>query len=235
MRKFLYFFALIILISGCKSSTVLVGSINMISTRNINSTVQYTCLKTHVGTTKQEIKHAKGSTIEEAIDNRVRMVAGGEYMMNVKIYVINGKYYSVSGDIWGIASNDFKGFRIGDRVIVKEFNSIYYATISSIKDDEKLIVKLDNGVLAEVKFDNITITTESAVQQPTVQQPTNQQPTNQQPSYNFKIGDKVSYEHMYNTVTGTITKFKNANVAYIKRDSDNKIIAIPLKSLHKIQ
>lgn len=137
------------IISGCASATQ-IGKVNMISNRNIDSKVDYVSLKTYVGSTKKEQRKLKGATIEQAIDNVVRDVPGGEYLKNVKIYRIKN-YYAVEGDVWGIATNiNVKGFKVFDRVQYKDKGKNIQGTITQLLNSTECSVKIDTT--GEVKI-----------------------------------------------------------------------------------
>jgi hypothetical protein len=89
------------------------GRLNMVSVRNIDPKGNYQLLQKNVEYTKKEMKKYCQKSIEEAIDDVVKKVPGGEYLMNSKIYVCvipgsvyNGYkstcFYIVQGDVWGI-------------------------------------------------------------------------------------------------------------------------------------
>ena len=81
-----------------------IGDLNMISKRNIDSDFNYELLSTYAGGSKKELKKSKAVNIEEAVDQTVRKIAGGEFVMNAKIYKIekqSNTYFAVEGDVWG--------------------------------------------------------------------------------------------------------------------------------------
>ncbi len=88
--------ALGFLSSSCKYTKI--GDVTVVSTRNFESKGEYTELARYV--------RAKGKprdgmfALENAIDNAVRSVPGGEFMKNCKISVRNEKV-RVEGDVWG--------------------------------------------------------------------------------------------------------------------------------------
>lgn len=94
----------VMVLNSCTESK-LIGSVNMISNRNIDNSIKYQLLSTYVGGTKKELRKSKAESIEEAINNTVRKVSGGEYLMNVKIWLVKheiGKaHFAVEGDVWG--------------------------------------------------------------------------------------------------------------------------------------
>ena len=92
------------------------GRLNMVSCRNIDTHAKYVLLKKNVEYTTKELKKVRTQTIEGAIDDVVKKVEGGEYLMNARIRVCiipgsiyNGYkstcFYAVEGDVWGIAQN----------------------------------------------------------------------------------------------------------------------------------
>ena len=82
----------------------------MVSTRNIETSQKYNLIQKYAEHTKKEMKKTRSGSLQEAIDEIVKKVDGGEYLMNAKVYLIwhnNGftkpKYfYAVEGDVWGI-------------------------------------------------------------------------------------------------------------------------------------
>lgn len=78
-----------------------IGKLNMISNRNIDSKMDYVLIKNYVGGSRKELRNFKGESIEKAIDNVVKSTPGGEFLKNVKIYVVDSKYYAIEGDVWG--------------------------------------------------------------------------------------------------------------------------------------
>ncbi len=69
---------------------------------------------------KKEIKKTENTSLDSAIDHTVRNTPGGEFLKNVKFYlVIKGskRYYVSEGDVWGVKSQEnFRGFKVGDKV-----------------------------------------------------------------------------------------------------------------------
>jgi hypothetical protein len=100
MKKATMVLAIAAMLTSCMSSKQ-IGKLNMISNRNVDSKMDYVLIKNYVGGSKKELKRYKGKTIEEAIDKVVKATPGGEFLKNVKLYVIDSKYYAVEGDVWG--------------------------------------------------------------------------------------------------------------------------------------
>ncbi len=100
MKKFLF---LILLFSSCLSVTQ-VGQFTVVSTRNFESKANYILLKSYAGATKRELRKTKASSLDQAINNTVKSVPNGEFMKNVKVYLVHrGKkvFFAVEGDVWG--------------------------------------------------------------------------------------------------------------------------------------
>lgn len=100
MKKVMYILTLALLMGSCMSVKQ-IGKLNMVSNRNVDSKMDYSNLKNYAGGSRRELKRLKSETLEGAIDNVVKKVPGGEFLKNVKIYVVNTKYYAVEGDVWG--------------------------------------------------------------------------------------------------------------------------------------
>lgn len=95
MKKLL-FLAIITCATGCAYNRV--GSLTMISTRNIDYSTEYVELARGVeGTSKMK----RDDAMQEAIDEAVNSVPGGEYMMNTVVYVKDNRIIKVKGDVWG--------------------------------------------------------------------------------------------------------------------------------------
>ncbi|MGV3631734.1 MAG: hypothetical protein ACO1O6_11045 [Bacteroidota bacterium] len=134
-----------------------VGKVNMISNRNVDPQSNYEVLATYSGGSKKELKKTKAKNIEDAIDQTVRKIPGGEFLLNAKIYSVNGQYFAVEGDVWGKkAEVSFRGFKVGDNVTWKVMNSFKTGMITSLKDDKTCLVKTENGEIIEKKYDEIS-------------------------------------------------------------------------------
>jgi hypothetical protein len=143
------------LLSAC-SSLKQVGDLNMISTRNVDSKVNYVLLKTGTDDSKSNFRKNKAENIDKAINNAVVVVPGGEFLKNAKLYT-DGKMWSVIGDVWGFTENaNVEGFRIGDLVLVKNSilkkGSFLKGQISGFKDRKSCIVLLDGGEVRAVDY-----------------------------------------------------------------------------------
>jgi len=154
---------LICAVSSC-TSVKQIGKVNMISNRNVDPNLQYKALTTYSGGSKRELKKSKAKSIEAAIDQTVKKIPGGEFLMNCKIYIVKTKYIAVEGDVWGNTTNiQFRGFKVGDKVTWKKKDIINGAkyltgTITALKDDKTCYVKIDEELdsLVELPYDDIT-------------------------------------------------------------------------------
>jgi hypothetical protein len=156
MKKYSFILLAIILATGC-TSVKQIGKVNMISNRNVDPKLNYEVISTYSGGSKRELKKSRAKTIEDAIDQTVRKVPGGEFLMNTKIYMVNGQYIAVEGDVWGVKSNvGYRGFKVGDKVTWKVMGNFKTGTISSLKNDKTCLIKTDNGDIIEKSYDDIT-------------------------------------------------------------------------------
>ncbi len=167
--KFLLLFSCVIILSSCGTTTVKkVGIVNMISNRNVDSDLKYERITTYSGASEKELKKSRSETIEDAVDKTVRKIPGGEFLMNVKIFLVEHKkekFFAVEGDVWG-KSPTYRGFKVGDRVtwknklapaMLKLKKNFLTGVIKGFKDDKTCLVKQDDKeVIIELSYDDIT-------------------------------------------------------------------------------
>lgn len=153
-----------VLLSSC-ATIVDLGKLNMISDRNIDSKADYVLLKNYAGGSSKEIKKAlkktKATTLDQAVDETVRNVAGGEFLKNIKVYGVKKKkniYLFVEGDVWGISENiSYRGYKVGDKVQWKELTITKKGVITGLTDSEKCMVKEDGKENSQsLKYSSIT-------------------------------------------------------------------------------
>lgn len=158
MNKYLLFCA-ILLLASCVT-TKQIGTVNMISNRNIESSANYALLKSYMGANKQEIRQSKAKTIEDAIDQVVKSTPGGEFLKNVKIYKVSTNYLAVEGDVWGITENmNFRGFAVGDKVKWTKLFKDYTGVIVDLKNDKSCTIKADSDQsIVEEDYKSLTKT-----------------------------------------------------------------------------
>ena len=76
-------------LASCGSTTLKqVGKVNMISNRNVDPKLDYSLLSSYSGGSQRELKKSKAITIEDAVDQTVRKVPGGEFLMNTKLFKV---------------------------------------------------------------------------------------------------------------------------------------------------
>ncbi len=142
--------------TSCSPAIKQIGKLNMISNRNVNPNAKYVSLSTYAGGSKHELKKTRATTIEDAVVQTVKKIPGGEFLTNVKIYIVEGKYFAVEGDVWGIKKEaSFRGFKVGDKVIIDGLKKST-ATIKSLKDDKTCFIEKENGKIVEIKYDKIS-------------------------------------------------------------------------------
>jgi len=143
--------------SSCTTVTVRqIGRVNMISNRNIDPSLNYKLISSYSGGSEDELKDSKAKTIDGAVNQTVRRVPGGEFLMNVNLYVVDEKFYAVEGDVWGYKSEmSYRGFKVGDQVVVDGLFSNSKATIKSLKDNKTCFIEYKDGAVKEVEYDKI--------------------------------------------------------------------------------
>lgn len=166
MKKLAILFLIVPLLTGCFSASVSVkqiGKVNMISMRNFDNSVKYEPLATYFGGSQSEIEKSQAKTIEEAIEQTVRKVPGGEFIMNAKIYAVGDSRFAVEGDVWGNPLYvGIRGFKVGDRVTWSKNGSgsgnFTTGTINALKDDKTCLIQVDSKAneIVEVNYDRLS-------------------------------------------------------------------------------
>lgn len=128
----------------------------MISNRNVEAKLDYSLISSYFGGSEKELKKTRATSIEDAVDQTVRKIPGGEFLMNAKLYIVNNTYFAVEGDVWGKLDNlSYRGFKVGDQVVIDKVRKSI-ATIKSLKDDKSCFVERDNGRIEEVNYDRLS-------------------------------------------------------------------------------
>lgn len=114
----------LLFLTGCGWNRI--GSLTMISTRNIDSKENYKLIKKGI---EGESKMKYDDAFQEAVEDAVKQFPEGEFMKNVVVYVShNGKRIRVNGDVWGVPSVETNitqkvtadiVFAVGDKVAFK--------------------------------------------------------------------------------------------------------------------
>lgn len=102
MKKISFILLLVFLCACARVNKI--GEFNVISTRNFSTKENYILLKSYAGGTMRDLRKSRATTIDQAVDRTVKSVPGGEFMQNVKVYMVrHGKkiYFAVEGDVWG--------------------------------------------------------------------------------------------------------------------------------------
>ncbi|NBA78606.1 hypothetical protein GOQ04_23830 [Emticicia sp. ODNR4P] len=140
-----------------------IGDLNMIASRNIDSKMSYTLIRSYMGGGYEEINQTrmkKITSIEDAVNLVVKKTPGGEFMKNVKVKLIDNKYIAVEGDVWGVKTTEeqsFKGFVKGSHVLYQKGRKIKKGYIVALKDD-KICFFQEFGTIdtKEVEYSEIT-------------------------------------------------------------------------------
>jgi hypothetical protein len=166
MRKFLFPLMLLsIVFNESCTSVKQIGDINMVSARNVETKMNYVLLRSYMGGNKDEIKRSKKdevTSLENAINHVVKATPGGEFLKNVKIYLVNGKYIAVEGDVWGIGDvkESFRGFSLNDHVFYKKGGKTIKGIIVALKNDKTCFFQeFGESKFVEMKYSEITKTT----------------------------------------------------------------------------
>lgn len=142
-----------------------VGQMTMVSTRNVDGAQPYVLL---VRGAEATAKMKQDDAMQMAVDAAVAQHPGGEYMMNVSVYVKeNGKAVKVNGDVWGIASaantassvvTGSSDMRTGDRVAFKLGGHVTEGTIVGIRPTSA-VVEYTSGtkqLMKELDYSKLT-------------------------------------------------------------------------------
>lgn len=137
-----------------------IGELNMVSNRNIETSEDYVLIATYKGAAKNDLKKATAVNLQQAVDNTVKGVPGGEYLMNVRVFLVTnrrGRYrYAVEGDVWGKSGEiRHKGIAVGDKVTMKKAGKYKDATVVTLIDANHCLIEFDDGKRKEVEYEEI--------------------------------------------------------------------------------
>jgi len=99
-----FYLATASLFVSCASSYEAIGKVSMLSNRSIDTMLHYKLLAANQIKTAKQLKGYGEENINQAVNETLTSVSGGLYLTNVTIYVVNGNYYKVTGDVWGYDS-----------------------------------------------------------------------------------------------------------------------------------
>lgn len=149
MKMYLAAMAASILFSGCAWHNV--GNLTVASTHNVDRDLStYTLLMRNVDVRV----NARRNPLQVAIDRGVASTAGGEYMMNVMVYMKPGntKKVKLTGDVYGRARPEglalatdtrlASDLSVGDRVAVRMSGKMVTGVVIGLQT-EKAMVELD--------------------------------------------------------------------------------------------
>lgn len=163
MNKFLpaILFFCILSLSSCSIWEQL-GSATIISNKTIDLNKKYCLLKAFAGSAKNELKKNASpvNNIDEAINNLLKDVPGGLFLMNARI--VYGVYgVSITGDVYGLCDNSSDDnlltsqFKIGDYILWENNGSYLKGSIESQKDDDEFIIRTEDGNFHKVKSNTL--------------------------------------------------------------------------------
>ena len=144
-----------------------IGDLTMISTRNIDRSMDYVLVKNYQGLSKKQKRKSKAKDIEEAVNYTVKSTPGGEYLTNVKLYTVNNPWrfrkefrqtYVVEGDVWGFKGDlSMKGFKVGDKVFWNSISGQSKGVIIELKNDKQAAIQIEGQEKIElVNYDKLT-------------------------------------------------------------------------------
>lgn len=138
MRKFIVLSLGLIMLSSCGYKRM--GSLTMVSTRNVESSIQYVELARKV---EGKTKLKRDDALQEAIDEAVNSVLGGEYMTNVVVYIKGDRMIKVTGDVYGTINQQKSStpeIKVGDEVTyIDEKQRKLFCKIKAIEGDKYLL------------------------------------------------------------------------------------------------
>ena len=110
MKKLLVIASIALFASSCQTVRLTdAGKLNMVSDRNVDLKNRYVLLKSYAGASNKELKKTTAISLSDAVDETVKRVKGGEFLMNAHFYVVEHHKrkkswvtYAVEGDVWGM-------------------------------------------------------------------------------------------------------------------------------------
>ena len=161
MKKLVFLFLVTLFFASCSDKVVKIGTFNMMSTRNIDHSKEYEkigdCINCDLKTAKY---NGSALNLESAVDLAVNFVPHGEYLMNARIYVINGRYV-VSGDVWGLPEESNQKFVYKTRKEIKKEEKIRQK--NNEKEDKKQIESEESEPAPVKRMDMVTFTLQGEI------------------------------------------------------------------------
>lgn len=197
-----------------------IGKLNMVANRNVDSSVEYEPLRNYAGGDKKALKRTRARSIDAAIDETVRQVPGGEYLMNAKVYLVNGQYIAVEGDVWGKKTNaDFRGYKVADAVNFKDRNKLVPGKIKTLIDSETALVEFKDGKLKVIEYKDLINTSGQSNNNKNVAELRQ----NASVEFSYKIGQDTSLRK------GTISQYNirpGESEVYFYDEKNRKVTAV---------
>jgi|GEM_PF-1549007 len=210
--------SLIILIniffSSCSTWTRL-GTLTMMSTRNVDSKTEYVELARYVDSESKEAKNAlkntnseSGKKLDLAVDRCIATVPGGEFLKNVQIYVNQGEV-KVIGDVWGRGTG-------------------YSLSLEQQKMQAEKVVKDSLDREKQIKSDLKRKEIEERQRQLLEEK--------QKLADSFSVGDNVTWNNFGKYLTGEIIgkDADNAVIKYIDKVGKEQIKKVQFQAMTKI-
>lgn len=156
MKKTLFLLLLPFFFSCSSTTYTQIGQVNMISNRNVSSLQEYTLLSKFTSASPKQISNSTAQTINDAIDNVVKTIPGGEYLMNVKLYRNSSGFYAAEGDVWGIGGKrDINGMKVQDVVIWNKKGKVERVKILEFKADQEVSVLTSKNRIEKVDISDL--------------------------------------------------------------------------------
>ena len=138
MKHLIYAIACMLLLPCCAYKRI--GSLTMVSARNVDTSKPYAVVARNVvGVAKVK----ENDAMEQALNNAVLKHPGGEYMMNVVVYIKDGgRKVKVQGDVWGVPATGVEAapavtgslaMKVGDAVLYAKRNAQGKATTRPVR------------------------------------------------------------------------------------------------------
>lgn len=138
-------------LTSCVAAPVQIGQINMISNRNMGPGSNYELLQKFSGSGKRQLQQSNARSLNDAVDNVVRSVPGGEYLMNAKIYKV-GSFFAAEGDVWGIpGQTEINGLKPDGIAYFKWGGKMEKVKVISFQPNDKVNIQRENGKVMVVK------------------------------------------------------------------------------------
>lgn len=205
---------IVVLVSSCSKWT-LMGTLTMMSTRNVDSKLDYVELARYVDSESKDAKNAlkrttveTGKKVEAAVDRCVAVVPGGEFLKNVHIY-LNGSDVKVIGDVWGK--------KTGYSLTIEQQKS-------QMKEMERDSIEKERRVRADLKKKEKEEVNKMQLEE------------KKKHAESFQIGDKVTWNNFGKYIIGEIVGMDSSKavVKYLDRNGNEQLKKINYQAMTKV-